>query len=440
MRMRKLGRSQSIIFIVPPEIRRKITELHQLPEDGDISVVDVLCWSVSETWAELRRLAPIWATQGLRHQRQKRFWCFKTDTGQQFQSANKNGAAVDERFLERATRTLQERYHPADALKQPALAAAAHRKSSEGAKIWARCKAFGIRRLDSSPLGEEQERELSAEVEEERIVERPPNGQPHKPSLCPDVKTFITTGEIPPGSPAFMPAFDALAGSSIGHLLGRLKLPSGLLATADFARTVHRPSPQANMDAYQQSVQWIATAPSRRNELQVVVVVVVSSWEANAILPMVRSNNTTATLHLFAPRTSLATRSAESLTLYTTPALPPGWAPPRLPILLLLLFAGQLYLGSYASYVEMCQLLGAPYRIHDLTEDGKSQGEGAGRPGSGGEEGTAAFRNVLAPFFSMLVGQIRHDCAHISNTDLGCILMGDVLPPSEFSRPSRARS
>jgi hypothetical protein len=49
-----------------------------------------------------------------------------------------------------------------------------------------------------------------------------------------------------------------------------------------------------------------------------------SSWEANAVLPTMRAGGFTATLHLFAPRTSLAARLAEDLALCATPALPEG--------------------------------------------------------------------------------------------------------------------
>jgi len=73
------------------------------------------------------------------------------------------------------------------------------------------------------------------------------------------------------------------------------------------------------------------------------------------------AGRTAARLHLFAPRTCLATRSAEDLLLYTTPALPAGWRAPQTLVLMLLLFAGQLYLRTYNDYVDMCQLLGAPY-------------------------------------------------------------------------------
>ncbi|KAK0721146.1 hypothetical protein B0H67DRAFT_644298 [Lasiosphaeris hirsuta] len=145
------------------------------------------------------------------------------------------------------------------------------------------------------------------------------------------------TGEISPSSQAFIPAFDTPAQSSISHLLRHLKLPPSLLATADFARTIHRPRPQANMDAY--------------------------------------------------------------------------------------------------------QLLSAPYRIYELTGNFNSEEEGTDRhDSSSGKEVITLLRSAQSPFFLALLGQIRHDYANISDTYVGCILMGDVLTPSEFSRPSRAQS
>jgi len=108
----------------------------------------------------------------------------------------------------------------------------------------------------------------------------------------------------------------------------------------------------------------IATAPGTQHVEtgDTVIAVVLNPWEANALMPAFRAGRTAARLHLFAPRTCLATRSAEDLLLYTTPALPTGWRAPQTLVLMLLLFAGQLYLRTYNDYVDMCQLLGAPYR------------------------------------------------------------------------------
>jgi hypothetical protein len=151
-------------------------------------------------------------------------------------------------------------------------------------------------------------------------------------------------------------------------------------------------------------------------------------------MPTFRIGGTAATLHLFAPRTSLATRSAEDLLLYTVPRLLPGWRAPRSLLLTLLLFAGQLYLRSYDEYVGMCRLLGVPYHADTDGEESQSTAEEVE------EEEAYVFEPTAIQFFLALFERIRHSSADISTTDLGHILAGDVLlSPSAFSGPMRAR-
>ena len=155
---------------------------------------------------------------------------------------------------------------------------------------------------------------------------------------------------------------------------------------------------------------------------------VLSSWEANILMPTFRAGSTVARLHLFAPRTCLATRSTEDLLLYATPAPPIRWHAPRALVLTLLLFAGQLYLRTYDDYTDVCKMLGAPYPAEH--EEGAVQM---------GNRETSAFGPDAIPFFLALFEQIRHPSADLSNTDIGRILAGDVLPRSAFSGTLRVR-
>ncbi|KAF4259859.1 hypothetical protein KXW81_000287 [Aspergillus fumigatus] len=63
MRMRKLGKGQSVVFCIPDEIRFKILALPHKCSRSDIDVADVLCWAVSETWVDIWRSMPLWAAQ-----------------------------------------------------------------------------------------------------------------------------------------------------------------------------------------------------------------------------------------------------------------------------------------------------------------------------------------------------------------------------------------
>lgn len=63
MRMRKLGKGQSVVFCVSDEIRAKIMERRAATRSSDITVPKVILWSISETHSEIRRSMPLWAVQ-----------------------------------------------------------------------------------------------------------------------------------------------------------------------------------------------------------------------------------------------------------------------------------------------------------------------------------------------------------------------------------------
>ncbi|KAL8396684.1 hypothetical protein RB594_003665 [Gaeumannomyces avenae] len=440
MRMRELGRGQSVVFFAPAEIRDRIRTLRGIPADRGIEVADVLAWSISETWHQTRLAVPTWAAQGRRHQRQRLLWQ-RVDKGDRYEFDRD----VCVKFLETEATKLRDQYSPgrgggaSSSSRTPSLPL----MTADVDAIQARCEEFGVdgRRERVSRLGQEQERELLVECEREHVKEEAAV-EALAPRLHADVEAFVMTGMIPDGSKAFKPAFHTLAGTSVAGFLGGLHLPPDLiLATADFGRTV-TPSKAGGspLDAYQRPVQWIATATaappgnggggggggggnSPCGASRAVTVVLLSPWEANALMPAFEAGGTTARLHLFAPRISLHTRSAEDLLLYVIPPPPPppGWRVPRALVTALLLFAGQLYLRSHEDYVYTCESLGVP---HD-------SGKGAAGGGRhGGFFGPAALSFLLGLF-----GQVRHPAADISSTDVGHILAGAVLPESAFSWP-----
>src|SRR5947207_4443948 len=107
MRMRKLGEGQSIIFCVPEEIKIKIQKHTGKPENAVIDVSDVLCWAISETWADMRRNIPLWAVQGRRFEHQNRLWADARSDGEMQISQTQA-----ERFLDDESRSLEDMYRP----------------------------------------------------------------------------------------------------------------------------------------------------------------------------------------------------------------------------------------------------------------------------------------------------------------------------------------
>lgn len=107
-------------------------------------------------------------------------------------------------------------------------------------RIHEQCAEFRHLDVSNSKLQEEQERELSPEIQQERQIERPRKAEPQTHSLHKDVRRFVDTGEIIESSDAYMPEFAAFMDMRLG-----LKYPvvseigdcSGLV-TKDFVRTI----------------------------------------------------------------------------------------------------------------------------------------------------------------------------------------------------------
>jgi hypothetical protein len=74
MRLRKLGKGQSVVFCISQEIQTKILSLIGESAEHKIDIIDVLRWSVSETWADVEHSIPLWAVQGQRFERQRSIW------------------------------------------------------------------------------------------------------------------------------------------------------------------------------------------------------------------------------------------------------------------------------------------------------------------------------------------------------------------------------
>src|SRR5436190_11089075 len=75
MRMRRLGKGQSVVICVPEEIKTKILARISKPSDSRIDVSDALSWAISETYIDIRRNLPLWAVQGIRFQHQSAVNC-----------------------------------------------------------------------------------------------------------------------------------------------------------------------------------------------------------------------------------------------------------------------------------------------------------------------------------------------------------------------------
>lgn len=423
MRMRKLGKGQSVVFCIPEEVKCSILELTGKHEKSDIDVSDVLRWAVSETWMDTRRSMPLWATQGQRFERQCTLW---NETSQEDQLGM--SASQAEKFLEPESQTLEHRYRPC---QNDASLVDSHPGQNETIQqMLQRCRDVGNCNFASTQLQEEQERELSPEIEQERQVQKPDEAKPKRHTIHPDLLSFVSTGMLKNDSDAYKPAFTTLEDTSAASYLNVSQFPSDLCVTHDFATTVKTLRVSSFIsDAYQRPVQWILTSccdHTRSSSRSIAEnVIIISPYEANHLLPKIRKSEA-VTLHIYAPRQNPAYPSLDRLTLYNVSAATTPIEIPDNIRIQLGLFAGQLYLGSYIEYQQLCDFLGVAYSKtpEDLTvaDDGFILGE---------NEKTTFSKSPLK-FLEALMSQVRKDCQAIDKTHVGKILSGIILYPSDF--------
>ena len=421
MRMRKLGKGQAISFCVDEEIQTKIRECTSKLSNEALGVADVLHWAISETFADTRRSMPLWAVQGKRFLRQQELWDQSCVDGTTTISNDTAG-----KFLEDEAQSVHQRYRP-HALPNSDFATPAESTGSRVIEITERMQEFDNLSTDSVTLQEEQERELSPEIEQEQQVEKPAPAQPLAHSLHPDLKSFVSSGVPVARSKAYIPAFMALLKTSgaaefdVSQLTG----DAHLLVTMDFARTVKLAGGTSFSDAYQRAVQWVLTSRSSTTGT-VTYIMVISPFEAEQLMPKLQSAKNVV-LHLYKPRFNKGHRSFDRLDFITVPTRTAPLNVPRSLLIQLDLFAGQLYLSSYDDYLEACRFLG----LATTKSKGKEivAADGLILRTSDGQD---VQRSSPVKFLEALMSKIRRHGQGIRKTHLGDMLEGKILERSDF--------
>lgn len=147
---------------------------------------------------------PLWVTQGKRFEHQSTLWAEARTNGEIHMS---KGQA--ERFLEDESRTLEDRDRPRSSTDVTSLVQTSQNKNLN--LVMERCHEFDSLKFNSAKLQEEQERELSPEIEQERQVQKLAPAQPAEDHIHPDLIMFMSTGILINGSQAYKPAFETLA-------------------------------------------------------------------------------------------------------------------------------------------------------------------------------------------------------------------------------------
>ncbi|KAK7426741.1 hypothetical protein QQZ08_006777 [Neonectria magnoliae] len=427
MRMRKLGKGQSVVFCIPKEIETKIMiQREPCSASQSITVADVVCWTISETWADLRRTLPLWVVQGLRFYRQDGIW-----KDQSSYPLDDNNARIGwaRKFLEDEAQSLDRRYRP-HATRGAVISMFEGIEPFIAARLQKRCDQFGITQFGTASLQEEQERELSPETETEREVETPQVVTPAVHSIHPGLRYFIRHGQMQSDGYGFMPAFMALSNTTAAKHLDVGEFATHVWVTHDFATSIQAKYQDTDCsDLFQRPVQWVLTSTSEDN--LVTKLVIISPYEANELIPEIKAS-TQVTLHLYSPRTNLGYQSLDHLALYTVPHRPTKPVLSRQQVVYLNLFAGQLYLSSFQEYTNLCDELGLAWSTpEDLVV---LQADGFIPPGL--REGNVVNRSGLTrspvKFIKVLMMRIRQSGKSIEKTHMGKILDGVLLTTDDF--------
>ncbi|KAI0179721.1 hypothetical protein GGR52DRAFT_587251 [Hypoxylon sp. FL1284] len=428
MRMRMLGQGQSVVFCVQEEIKNKIITLKSEARrlsDQNISVLDILAWTIGETWRDVQRSITLWAYQGRRNELHRRIWK-QARRGRETQPDQAQkiefGQALAERYLEKEAQTLESRY-------RPRIETESRRSANEVTTdpILVRCRKFGDVKLGSAALHEEEEQELAPEIEQEREDQRPPPAEAAHHKVHNDVRDFVRSGATTESASGYKAAFRTLRKTTAGVVFDVSQFRPRLFASVDFASTIKPARPSDMLDSYQRSVQWILTSgpPGAVKHMMVI-----SPFEAQELLPTIQQSNKVA-LHVYAPRSNLGHRALDSLDLYTVPERLKRRRIPQRLITELNLFAGQLYFGSFEQYVDACKFLGISYETpgedEEIAADGFILRDSDWRVG-----GESGLRESPVEFFKILYTRIRNNCENIDKTHMGKLLDNQLLGARDF--------
>ncbi|KAI1175689.1 hypothetical protein F4777DRAFT_549550 [Nemania sp. FL0916] len=423
MRLRKLGKGQSVIFCINAEIEAKIQERTGISPDTAIKVEHVLHWAISETFAEIKRSMPLWAAQGDRFLHQEEIWAGCRADGD---TTMTHSAALD--FLEDEAQSIYNRYRPRSAEDTTFMANTRCSGSAKLDEIRERCNEVGCLDFHSSTLEEEQERELSPEIENERQVQRPPPAQPVEHILHHDIETFVATGHMVPRSTGYMQAFSGLQDTSAAQDFDASQLSGGhLFVTTDFISTVKASENGHVSDLFQRPVQWIISSHAEGSDA-IDNLLIISPYEAEQLMPKFKSSpSARVTLHLYKPRSHTVHRSFDRLDFYSIPDRPVQLKISRALLVQLNLFAGQLYFTEFEDYQETCRFLG-------LADDVPKEGEVVATDGYilRDVNGESKFDKSPVKFLQILTSTIRRNGQHISKTHVGSLLDGKLLQKSDI--------
>jgi len=341
MRMRKLGQGQSVVFCAPPDIDRRIREAERIDPTHPVKVMDILSWVMSNTCVDIEHHIPHWVQQGVDYHNRQTADCA-------FLASEADIKILRDAWLQPAARSLDEMYGLSTNCSSNTV--------KDIPAMQERLRMLGVTTVRNVQMEEEQEREVSHEVEQEQQIERPPRVPPAVHCLDKKVRRFVQHGTICTKSDPFFPLMTPLR-SEFDVLAPQNSWSRQLqvLCTRDFMTTTQDGREKSVITDYLRPVNWIVSHMLQDGRL---IFVVMSPYEVNLLLQDIRASKHVR-LHMYASRTTQAMKPLDDLAFYCIPPLPSGNESPSFDVRCQLnIWAGQIYLDSYETYLQLCLLLG----------------------------------------------------------------------------------
>ncbi|KIK69250.1 hypothetical protein GYMLUDRAFT_255795 [Collybiopsis luxurians FD-317 M1] len=456
MRMRKLGYGQSAIFFAPFETDKAIRDKRKSgSRSANIHTIDILRWAMYETCQDIMHHVPHWAEQGWDYLRRRQAWDEFNEEAAVAQEVdvviNPDVDTLKKVWMREEARSLEKMYGCQTGPSTTGLGGGdVNMRESILAipELRERLDMLGVKELREVNVDEEQEREVSHEIERETHVERPPRVSPANHSISNGLRQFISEGVLPANEDSeFRKTFIRMF-RSIEGAVKRLPLygtnndevwSPGLYVTMDFAKTISAKDAleRGNAD-YLRPLNWVLTS---RRYASNNAIIGISSFEANGLLPEIRKCKS-VNLHIYAPRVTKDMLPLDDLKFYVVPRIPAEkWTVPRTNIISQLnLFAGQLYLANHDVYLQLCNFLGllaGEGLVEPMEVDNEPypiQSDGFVRPGRHRElmqMTECRFRESPVPFLQELIGLRRKGAGYLP-THLGRIVHGRLLKNDDF--------
>ncbi|KAK8219055.1 hypothetical protein IWZ01DRAFT_565077 [Phyllosticta capitalensis] len=279
MRLRKLGYGQSLAFLAPPQVHRAICAVSKKSDKTKLDSNDVVRWALVQTCKARDNLKPLYIAQGLE-------FCYRRRAFSKFQQNMKvlpQEEAIStfvEEISEPDARTLEHMYGE-EANKNIVRPCLIDETAQQDPMAQPLIEQWDPAKFELNPdamVEEEQEREVSHEVEQQRDTQAAPAAEAFSHDLHEDVISFIETGtwEESEDSP-FHPALEGLEFTSAYKDLVIDDTRQSIFVTDDFMQTVDQDDEKID-DDFLRPVKWIVSSVKSSN------LVIISAYEANELL------------------------------------------------------------------------------------------------------------------------------------------------------------